>query len=159
MGIFVLTCVSGVLTYMSIDRYPDSPPYVAMVRMLHYFVYLFSIFYLVLFDAAMDVVFFILMLFIYLHWYFFNNECILSYYEHMHYIPDYKLGTLKSYSWYTRIFFGRYTNVFMAISGFVSIATFVYVLMRQHLDDITTAVIIGLVIAYLTLISVWKSSV
>lgn len=63
-----------------------------VVRMLHSFVFFFSLFYIFIFKPKYDVLYITLAVVIMTHWLLFKNECILSYIEKKLMDKNYKMG-------------------------------------------------------------------
>lgn len=64
-----------------------------MTRLIHYFTFFTSSFYLLIFHQKYDLAYLIFFLILYLHWKVGQNECILSYYEKKWLDPGYILGS------------------------------------------------------------------
>jgi hypothetical protein len=132
--------------------------YVLSIRFVHYFVFFFNILYIFLFAPtfALDVFYLFVAMVIYLHWLFFNNECVLSYMETKYY--NAKIEDNRGLSYYWRVFWGDQTRNWISLCGILALANFIVVLFRQTYMTINLRLALTIVfVTYIYVISIWKT--
>lgn len=126
-GVLVLTFISLIYTVISSFKQTQFAitPYIFVIRFVHIFVLIFHISYIFLFDTRYDILYLVYTIFLYGHWSFFNNECILNILEKQHY------GT-ETTNIYLYIVFGDYTDIILMIAAVLSLINLIIVVNRQE---------------------------
>lgn len=130
----IITVVSLVLTFISKSIEEKRPikegkladTYVLLIRFAHFFIVLFNVSYIFLFDTSFDVFYLLLNLIMYLHWFAFKNNCILTHLERKYYDIEHRRNDI-----YLELLFGKHTSFIMPFLGILSMINVLVVLFRQ----------------------------
>lgn len=160
--IFIVSIILTLITYVIEHHKPIEPNRIAdqwilTVRLIHYMSKLFSVMYLFVFDASIDIVYLLYSSLIYGHWLFFNNECILSYLETKYYRKNYIAGTDGRANLYLRILFSEHTRTIVLLSGLVAVTGFLIVLYRsEYIPDPYKHILSIMFVLYIIFIAALK---
>jgi hypothetical protein len=101
-----------------------------MLVVLHWLIACMAPFYAVFGSSKYDELFLIFFLLLVLHWFFFNNECILSYLHKKTHDCNYKLGTIAG----STDLHVNGSNTIQLITGLFSIISVFYIVSRTKYD-------------------------
>ena len=122
------------------------------LRVVHYFVFFFSIIYAFVFhEMNLDLLYLAFMMWLFGHWTYLKNECVLGYIENRHYIPDYKMGDYVGNNMYIRLIFGDLTRPLILAFGFISLASVFMVLARVPITVLEKSLIAFVMVAFMIL--------
>ena len=160
VGFTVITIIAAILTTISyysekknpivVGKSPDAA--ILVLRFVHFFAVMISLTYIFLFTPELDIYYIIFTIFLYGHWLFFKNECILSYIEKIYYRKECPLGDLNMANIYLNVVFRDYTNTMLLIFGFLSLVNFLIVIGRQQ--ALSSRLRLGICIAFLAYVVV-----
>jgi len=131
--IFVIATIFTTMAAFAEKAKTGSYPvlWINALRIVHYFVFFFAMAYAYVFDAlTLDLVYLSFMMWLFGHWTYLKNECILGYVENRHYIPGYKMGDYPGNNMYIRLILGDLTRPFVLAFGFISLISVFMVLAR-----------------------------
>lgn len=101
-------------------------------RSLHFAAILFSVTYIVMFNASFDIFFMLYTVFLVLHWMFYNNDCVLNCYEKKYFFKDYKCGDNNDNVYLVYITGRSWARYVLRIFGVITVISFFVVLWRQE---------------------------
>jgi hypothetical protein len=128
----IFTIAAAIAEEKKMGRYPMF--WMNGLRISHYFIFFISFSYAFMFqDDVLDLIYLSFMMWLFGHWTYLKNECILGYVENRHYIPGYEMGQYASHNLYVRVLFGDLTRTIMLTFGFLSIVSVFIVLERVEL--------------------------
>jgi hypothetical protein len=122
------------------------------LRVVHYFVFFFGMIYAFIFDEVnLDLLYLAFMMWLFGHWTYLKNECVLGYIENRHYIPGYKMGDYVGNNMYIRLILGDLTRAFILTFGFISLASVFMVLARVPITVLEKALIAFVMVGFMVL--------
>jgi hypothetical protein len=120
------------------------------LRVAHYFVFFFGMIYAFIFDEVnLDLLYLAFMMWLFGHWTYLKNECVLGYIENRHYIPDYKMGDYVGNNMYIRLILGDLTRPLILAFGFLSLASVGIVLQRVPITVLEKSLIAFVMVAFM----------
>lgn len=89
---FILSFITMIKSDLDLYMKPQLYALVLMNRIAHWVIFIFNSFYPFIFDRSWDGIFLGTLLITSVHWMWFKNECIVSYWEKLFFDPEYKMG-------------------------------------------------------------------
>jgi hypothetical protein len=146
----IFTTMAAIAERQKLGSFPIF--WINILRVVHYFVFFFGMIYAFIFDEVnLDLMYLAFMMWLFGHWTYLKNECVLGYIENRHYIPDYKMGDYVGNNMYIRLILGDLTRPFILAFGFISLASVFMVLARVPITVLEKALITFVMVAFMIL--------